>query len=249
MLRLFVAILISCVVSTAAFAAKMPDAYYQVTQYSDDGMRVIGYVDTRKQVRRAAPAVRVVAAPASPSPKICKMARIIGRDVLTPLKKGVDKSLDLVDKTIQFFVDKGYSLAAAAGIAGHIKAESNFNTHVVGDGGMARGLAQWHPGRYKGVKKLAADRNTLATDFHTQLEYIDQELRTHERLAYERLMQAVTVLDATKAFAHFERPQGYTVQRPERSHNFHGRLRYANEYAKRFAHHEWRRYSQAELHP
>lgn len=144
----------------------------------------------------------------------------------------VKTALSLVERTIQFFIGKGYSKNAAYAIAGHLRAESNFNTRDVGDGGRARYLAQWHPDRQAGLKRLAAKKGVTPYDFETNLEYIDHELRTSEGLAYRELHRAKSLDDAVAAFAHFERPRGYTVARPKRIHDFGTRLRFAKQYAR-----------------
>lgn len=135
------------------------------------------------------------------------------------------------NKTIEFFVGKGYSIEFGAGIAGHLKAESNFNTAASGDGGAAHGIAQWHPDRFRRLKKYADTNGYDYRSFDVQLEYIYVELRESERFAYDCLAAAHTTRDATRCFAHFERPEGYSRQAPERSHSFAYRLRYATEYA------------------
>lgn len=45
--------------------------------------------------------------------------------------------------------------------------------------------------------------------------------------AWRALQSAKTVEEATAAFVHFERPQGYTPGNPRNAHNFKGRLKFA----------------------
>ncbi len=45
-------------------------------------------------------------------------------------------------QAFDFFKSKGWSAEQSAGIVANIKAESSFNEHASGDGGMAYGLAQ-----------------------------------------------------------------------------------------------------------
>lgn len=137
-------------------------------------------------------------------------------------------------RVVQFFLDKGYSLVAAVGIAGHIKAESNFNVHDVGDGGRARGLAQWHPDRYALCRRLARESKRDLHDYDLQLECIDTELRTREEVAYRALQRAKDVDDAVVAFAHFERPYGYSPARPRATHDFRYRYREAVRFFERY---------------
>src|ERR1700685_1253876 len=53
----------------------------------------------------------------------------------------------------EFFVNNGYTSAQACGVVGNIQAESNFNPHATGDGGLAHGLCQWHPERCAAMKR------------------------------------------------------------------------------------------------
>lgn len=144
--------------------------------------------------------------------------------------------VSLPQKVFQFFIDRGYPHVAAAGIAGHIRAESNFNVRDTGDGGLARGLAQWHPDRYALCKRIARESGRDLYDFDLQLECIDRELRESETLARTELLKAKDVDDATVAFAHFERPFGYSPGAPRRTHDFRYRFQQATRYFEEFKH-------------
>ena len=159
-------------------------------------------------------------------------AKIANAVIIEPVKK----TLTAAGRLIQFFLDRGYPRPAAYAIAGHIRAESNFNTKDVGDGGRARYLAQWHPDRQRGLKRLAAKKGTTPYDYETNLEYIDHELRTSETLAYRELSRARSLDDAVAAFAHFERPRGYNPSRPRRIHDWNTRLNFARKYAREYEH-------------
>ncbi len=158
--------------------------------------------------------------------------KIVSAFVIEPVKRTVSAA----ERVIRFFIDKGYPKPAAYAIAGHIRAESNFNTYDVGDGGRARYLAQWHPDRQAGLKRLAREKGVTPYDFDLNLEYIDHELRTSEQLAYRELHRARDIDDAVAAFAHFERPQGYSVQRPRRIRDWRTRLNFARQYAREYPH-------------
>lgn len=145
-----------------------------------------------------------------------------------------DKTVGKIQRAYQFFLDRGYSHHATAGILGNIRAESNFNTRDVGDGGRARFLAQWHPDRQAGLRRLARDTGRDPYDYDVSLEYIDIELRKSETLALRKLHAAQDVEDGTAAFIHFERPQGYAVNRPQRTHDYRVRLKFAREYYREF---------------
>lgn len=159
-----------------------------------------------------------------------------GKIVTVAVFEPVKQTLSAAGRLIKFFLDRGYPRPAAYAIAGHIRAESNFRTHDVGDGGRARYLAQWHPDRQRGLKRLAAKKGTTPYDYETNLEYIDHELRTSETLAWRELHRARNLDDAVAAFAHYERPRGYSAARPRRIHDWNTRLNFARKYAKDYGH-------------
>lgn len=133
-----------------------------------------------------------------------------------------------VRTAFDFFMSKGYSHAQAAGIVGNLMGESSFRTDAVGDGGKAKGIAQWHPDRWEPLTAWAKAQGKDPYDLTTQLEMVDLELRTKETKAFNALMNAKTVDEATAAFIGFERPQGWTPNTPRNGHNYSGRLQFAN---------------------
>jgi hypothetical protein len=114
----------------------------------------------------------------------------------------------------QFFTGKGYSTAAAAGIVGHLPIESGMNPTAVGDSGTSGGLAQWHNERLAALKSYAASVGKPASDFQTQLEFIDKELHGSESATLAKLESARTPEEAAHAFMDYERPAGYTPENP-----------------------------------
>lgn len=127
---------------------------------------------------------------------------------------------------MQFFQSRGYSKEQAAGIVGNLMGESNLNTRAVGDGGLARGIAQWHPDRWGHMVRGPFNGRDVY-DFNTQLEMVDWELKNRETRAYGNLINAKTVDEATAAFIGFERPQGFSWANPRGGHNYSGRLKFA----------------------
>lgn len=72
----------------------------------------------------------------------------------------------------------GFNTAAACGIMGNIKQESDFNPTVIGDNGTSYGLVQWHNSRYSNLISYCS-RNGL--DYKTalgQLAFLEYELNT-----------------------------------------------------------------------
>lgn len=125
-----------------------------------------------------------------------------------------------------FYVQLGYSPVQAAGIVGNLMQESGpgLDTGAVGDKGTAFGIAQWRGSRQKNLKAFAAEQGKDASDFETQLRFVDYELRNHETDAFERLQSATTVPEATAAMISYERPKGWTAAAPQEGHGWAARL-------------------------
>lgn len=111
---------------------------------------------------------------------------------------------------MQYFMGRGWSRAQAAGIVGNLAVESNLNPNGPrGDGGKARGIAQWHPDRWKNLETFARIRGLDPNSFEAQLAFVDHELRTTEAKAGGALGRTKTARDAARAVAlHYERPKG-----------------------------------------
>lgn len=129
----------------------------------------------------------------------------------------------------QFFIERGYSAPAAAGIVGNLIQESGLNPNTVHDGGTGLGIAGHRLERLDALRKFAADRGKPANDFRTQLEFIDQELRTTEGATGAALKAAATPEAAARAFISYERPQGWTSDNPEAGHGFANRVANARQ--------------------
>lgn len=130
---------------------------------------------------------------------------------------------------IQYYISKGYSKAQAIGIVSHLKEESQFNPSAVGDDGDAYGIAQWHPDRQQRFKKWAG-KDMKGSSIREQLDFVDYELKNHEKGAYKQLQQAKTVKDSLKAFASYERFAGY---KDMGSPSFQKRINHANTISKK----------------
>ncbi|RVG08534.1 hypothetical protein CN234_17275 [Sinorhizobium meliloti] len=145
-----------------------------------------------------------------------------------------------VGRAYQRLISKGWAPHQAAGIVGNLTAESgaSLNTSARNpgdgsDGSDSVGLAQWNGSRAKALKAFAAARGTDWTDFDTQVDFIDHELRTSERSAGENLARATNAEEAAAAFTGYERPAGWSPSNARGSHNWSGRrdaaLRIAGE--------------------
>ncbi len=135
---------------------------------------------------------------------------------------------DVASQAWSFFKAKGLQDHQVAGIMGNIRAESGFRPDAIGDGGLAHGLFQHHPGR-------GGNASLIASGAKGQLEHAWRELMGPENRAYQALVASKDVRGATAAFAGFERPKGFSWQNPEGAHNFAGRLSGAESALAQFA--------------
>lgn len=117
----------------------------------------------------------------------------------------------------QYFLNRGYSPQAAAGITGNLMVESGrFADDVIagqrrGDQGSAAYAAQWRGERLDGLHNYAKQQGLAPTNLDAQLGYVDHEMRTGSDggagVAYRKLQTATTPQEAAQSFmTHFERP-------------------------------------------
>jgi hypothetical protein len=124
-----------------------------------------------------------------------------------------------------FLVEKGLSVAGAAGVAGNIKIESNFNPAAVGDRGTSFGLAQWHKDRKDQLVAYAKSKDQHPGDAQLQLEYLWHTLVSSYVSLTNYLKSAKDPRDAAYQFAkQYERPAVISNKR----------LDYAEQYAKEY---------------
>ena len=125
-------------------------------------------------------------------------------------------------QAIAFFMSKGLSKAQAAGIAGNLLYESNFNPSAVGDGGTSFGIAQWHNGRGDAMKSWTQANGYSSTSFKGQLEYLWHELNGAESNALNKLRQTTNAYDAGMSFQrYFERPAVINPARGQAAQNYY----------------------------
>lgn len=118
------------------------------------------------------------------------------------------------EKVYTLFTNKGYTPAQSAGIVGNLMAENpKFNpTLTVNDvGAPATGLAMWRDRRPELMRQ--PNWNTV----EGQVNFIDKELKTTEKIAYRMLMNSTTPEQAAEAFAHFERFRGWNAGKLRRT--------------------------------
>lgn len=125
-------------------------------------------------------------------------------------------------QAIKFFMSKGLTRAQAAGIAGNLLYESNFNPNAVGDGGTSFGIAQWHNGRGSAMKSWTRSHGYASNSFKGQLEFLWYELNHSESGALSKLRATSTPYNAGMAFQRwFERPAQINPARGQAAQNFY----------------------------
>ena len=105
----------------------------------------------------------------------------------------------------------GLNHAAACGIMGNIRHESNFRSTIYGDGGTSYGICQWHAGRFTRLKNYCSSNGYDYTTIEGQLKYLQYELNAF----YPEIMSYIKSVpdteqgcrDAAEYFCvHFEKP-------------------------------------------
>jgi hypothetical protein len=103
---------------------------------------------------------------------------------------------------MNFFTQRGYSEAAAAGILGNLIGESRSlePTQKQYDGGPGRGILQWTKGaRWASLQKWAQGRKLNPLDYKTQIAYIDHELKSYNSRGAINLKEYKGLNDASQA--------------------------------------------------
>jgi hypothetical protein len=113
-----------------------------------------------------------------------------------------------IQEAVSYFQNAlGLTLEQASGIVGNLMGESNLDPTAVGDGGLAYGIAQWHPPRQADFERQFGKLITEST-FQEQLDFVAWELKNTERRALNALLGERTIAGATAAFMRlFERPK------------------------------------------
>jgi hypothetical protein len=130
-----------------------------------------------------------------------------------------------------FFESKGWTSEQAAGIVGNLMHESGLNTgaYNANDPGGSVGVGQWNRERRAELEKFAAQQGKPASDFGTQLAFVQHELETSESGSGEALKSAKNVGEATAIMIGYERPKGWTPDNPQGGLGWKSRLNYAGQ--------------------
>ena len=108
----------------------------------------------------------------------------------------------------QYLLRKGYTHVQVVGIMANLKEESGYKPNLYGDSGKAYGIAQWHPDR-RALFQKKFGKSMIGSSVQEQLDFLDYELKHHEKDAYRKLKKATSIADSVQAFAHYERFAGY----------------------------------------
>lgn len=100
-------------------------------------------------------------------------------------------SKEITGKALEFFKKAGWSANQSAGIVANLIHESNLKKNAVGDGGQARGIAQWHPDRQADFEKWSGKKFDDATT-DDQLAFVNYELRNGTRKLAGKLLAGAT---------------------------------------------------------
>jgi hypothetical protein len=122
----------------------------------------------------------------------------------------------LEKSALQFFIAKGWKPVEAAAIVGRLVEESNLDTAVRGDGGLARGVAQWHADRWNKLTTWAKKNGLDPLSHAAQFGYVDYELRHDFAGAGGALRMAGDQRGRMGAMLAYERPRGYGLVPYER---------------------------------
>ncbi|XUY28558.1 phage tail tip lysozyme [Agrobacterium sp. rho-8.1] len=126
----------------------------------------------------------------------------------------------------------------AAAVVGNLMQESTMNTGAKNpgdgrDGTDSIGIGQWNGQRARNLRGFAGEN---AGSLDTQLDFVMHEMSGKgdngggsEAYAYNKLMGADNVHDATAAMISYERPAGWSRANPTAGHGFDNRLSWAGE--------------------
>jgi hypothetical protein len=152
------------------------------------------------------------------------IAATIGAGAATAGASAINYSSNVLSnakRTMDFFIGKGLTPEQAAGIAGNLSKESNFNPTAVGDNGTSYGIAQWHNERWDTLKSWAKQNGKNPADFDAQLEFLWWELENTAKSSLSHLKQQNTPSSAAHSFAaKFERPSVISPTRLKNAENF-----------------------------
>lgn len=114
---------------------------------------------------------------------------------------------------VKWLQSQGMTLHGSCGVAGNMRAESNFKTDAIGDNGTSGGLCQWHNERFSELKSFASKKGKEWTSYSVQLEYLMSELnKSNYSGLLGQLKSSNSYETSTRKWGHdFERFKNYNV--------------------------------------
>jgi hypothetical protein len=152
-------------------------------------------------------------------PAIAAAAEIIPIKIQKRIGK-IGQSAEAME-VLEFLIDKGLSVAGAAGIAGNMQVESQFKTDALGDKGTSIGLVQWHASRKDALFSWCESKSLDPLAVESQLKFLWFELETKFKSLTSYLKTAEDPRDAAYQFADiFENPTSISSKRMDYAEQF-----------------------------
>lgn len=131
---------------------------------------------------------------------------------------GGSASKAMIDGAMRYFMSQGWSAEQAAGIVANLDAESGLRHGVTGDGGLAYGVAQWHPDRQANFRRWAG-KDIRQASLEEQYAFVHYELtQGAEQDAGRRLRGARTRGEAGSIVSrYYERPKWTDAEAAKRA--------------------------------
>lgn len=128
-------------------------------------------------------------------------------------------------QAMDYFMSQGWTREQAAGIVANLEAESGFDHSIVGDGGKAFGIAQWHPDRQANFRR-AFGKDIKDSTYAEQLAFVQWELTNTEKGAGDALRATQGSGQAASAISRlYERPADADGEAAKRARASHAWLR------------------------
>jgi hypothetical protein len=109
----------------------------------------------------------------------------------------------------EYLTASGLSPEAATGVVGNLVAESGLRTNAVGDSGLAKGIAQWHPDRWNPFVAWAKRAGRDPYSLEAQLYWVRKEADSPAGgNVWSQLLKVKDVVQAAALWMRkFERPR------------------------------------------
>jgi hypothetical protein len=100
------------------------------------------------------------------------------------------------EQAFNYFISQGYTKEQSAAIVGNLLQENTTMDPTLKNSIKHKGIAQWDPDiRYPALVKFAKDRGLNPDDFQTQLQYVEEELKTGSGGLSKSTLQSVKSLE------------------------------------------------------